>query len=173
MSPTDAYYAGYYQSMRSEELADYQASKDYSRQSAVIATDIEPSWDEVATSKRVIDGVYDQGWALQYNFGSADGCPATGNDGLCNNNWTVADLAYVSYAGATVPLPEIYYRVNADQWTVIRRWWDKNKPFDYYFFGTTAELASNVLTPAQGWDVLSSKNPNRVLSELVCFGCES
>lgn len=170
MSQSDAYYAGYYQSARAQDLATYQASKGYSMQGTAVASDTEPSWETAAMSKKLVDGVKDQGWALVYDFGSADGCPSSGSGGLCNNGWTVADVAYVSYSGSAVPLPEIYYTVNSDQWTVIKHWWDSNKASAYLFWGTTAEIAPDVLSPAQGWNALNARNPSSVLAETVCFG---
>jgi hypothetical protein len=172
MSGLDAYFAGYYQSQRSSDLAAYQRSRNYNKQGSAVASDIEPSWESAAMSKRLVDGVSDQGWALLYNFGSADGCPLGGRgDGLgCNNGWTVGDVAYVSYHGSAVPLPEIYYLVNADQWTYIRNWWNKNYGIPFTFWGATAEVASGVLTPAQSWSVLNDRNPGAVYPELICFG---
>ena len=67
-----------------------------------------------------------------------------------------------------MPLPEIYYTVNADQWTVVRRWWDTYSTGGYMFWGTTA-TAGVGLTPGEGWDALSSRNPDAVLSEVSCF----
>jgi hypothetical protein len=173
MTKADAYSAGYYQSLRVENLFNYQAAKNYDKQSAAAASDIEPSWETAAMSKQLVDGVSDQGWALIYNFGSADGCPSSGSGGSCNNGWTVGDVGYVSYSGSAVPLPEIYYTVNSDQWTVIKRCWDKSHTDEYIFWGTTAEVATNVLSPAQGWNALNARNSGSVVSEVVCFGCGS
>ena len=170
MTLSDAYYAGYYQSSRVEDLSNYQYDKNYDKQAAAAASDIEPSWETAPMSRKLVDGVAGQGWALIYDFGSADGCPSSGSGGSCNNGWTVADVAYVSFSGSAVPLPEIYYTVNADQWTTIKRSWDNSHYLDYIFWGTTAEVATGVLTPAQGWNALSSRNSGAVLPEIVCFG---
>jgi hypothetical protein len=170
MSQSDAYLAGYYQSARVSDLSAYQRARNYNMQGAAAASDIEPSWESAAMSRQLVNGVSDQGWALLYDFGSADGCPASGGSGSCSNGWTVGDLAYVSYHGSAVPLPEIYYTVNADQWTVIRRWWSNNYASSYGFWGVTAEIASGVLGPAQSWNTLNDRNPGAVLSELICFG---
>ncbi|MGD0273820.1 MAG: hypothetical protein ABSB96_08845 [Gaiellaceae bacterium] len=170
MSQSDAYLAGYYQSQRVSDLSAYQRARNYNKQGAAAASDIEPSWESAAMSGQLVNGVSDQGWALLYNFGSADGCPSSGSSGSCNNGWTVGDLAYVSYHGSTVPLPEIYYTVNADQWTVVRRWWNNNYATSYAFWGVTAEIASGVLTPASSWNSLNDRNPGAVFSELISFG---
>jgi hypothetical protein len=168
MSNSDAWYAGYYQSQRAEQLFDYEQSKGYGAESADAASDIEPSWDGQLISKQLVNGDGAQGFSLYYDYGSADGCPSSGSSGSCNNGWGVGDVAYVSYSHLAVPLPEIYYTVNADQWTVIRRWWDNNNPYSLYFWGTTGTPGVG-LTPAAGWDALNARNPGRVFSELVCI----
>ena len=170
MSQSDSYNAGYFQSARVTDLSTYQYNKGYNKQGAAAASDIEPSWETASMSRRLVDGVSGQGWALIYDFGSADGCPSSGSGGSCNNGWTVADVAYVSFSGSAVPLPEIYYTVNADQWTTIKRSWDSSHYPQYIFWGTTAEVASSVLTPAQGWNALNDRNAGAVLPEIVCFG---
>ena len=168
MTQTDAYNVGFYQSSRAQQLASYQRSLGYNRQTAAIASDIEPSWDGAPISRKIVDGASAHGYALLYDYGSADGCPASGSGGTCNNGWQVADVAHVSFSGSAVPLPEIYYTVNADQWTVVRRWWNGNATGGYLFWGTTATVGVG-LTPAQGWDALAARNPGIVLGELVCF----
>jgi len=87
----------------------------------------------------------------------------------CNNGWDVSDVAYVSFHGLALPLPEIYYTVNASQWTVVRKWWNANEG-DYFFGGATASTGVG-LTPAAAWNTLDSLNSGLVDSELVCFGC--
>jgi hypothetical protein len=168
MSTSDAWYAGYYQSQRAEQLANYQISKGYDAQTADAASDMELSWDGQLITKQLVNGDAAQGWALYYNYGSADGCPSSGSSGSCNNGWDVGDVGFVSYSHLAVPLPEIYYPVNADQWAVIRRWWDNNHSDALYFWGTTATPGVE-LTPAAGWNALNSRNPGRVFSELVCI----
>ncbi len=171
MSSTDAWYAGYHQSESSENLHDYQASKGYDSQTSDAASDMEPSWDGAAITKQLVNGDQGQGWALDYDYGSADGCPQSGSgDGGCNNGWSVSDVGYVSFHGLALPLPEIYYRANANQWTVVRKWWDDNHVDDYFFDGVTGSTGVG-LTPTAGWNTLDSLNPDLVDSELVCFGC--
>jgi len=107
---------------------------------------------------------------LYYDFGSADGCPQSGSsNGACNNGWHVSDVGYASYHGLALPLPEIYYGVNASQWTVVRRWWNGNHG-GYFFAGATATTGAG-LTPGVAWNTLNSLNGGLVDSELVCFGC--
>jgi hypothetical protein len=171
MSSADAWYAGYHQSERAEDLSDYQTSKGYDSQAADAASDMEPSWDGAAITKQLVNGDAGQDWALYYDFGSADGCPSSGSsDGGCNNGWDVGDVGYVSFHGLAVPLPEIYYSVNADQWTVVRKVWNGANQDDYFFAGPTASTGVG-LTPASAWNTLNSLNSGLVGSELVCFGC--
>lgn len=170
MSTTDAWYAGYHQAERSEDLHDYQASKGYNSQTSDAASDMEPSWDGQLITKQFVNGDQSQGWALYYDFGSADGCPQSGSgDGPCNNGWSVSDVGYVSFHGLALPLPEIYYTANANQWTVVRKWWNGNTG-GYFFAGPTASTGVG-LTPAAAWNTLNSLNSGLVDSELACFGC--
>lgn len=171
MSSTDAWWAGYHQSERSENLNDYQASMGYSSQTSDAASDMEPSWESPAITKQLVSGDEAQGWALYYDFGSADGCPQSGSaDGACNNGWRVSDVGYVSYAALALPLPEIYYSANANQWTVVRKWWNANGRGSYVFLGVTASTGVG-LTPAASWNTLNSLNNGLVEPELACFGC--
>jgi len=170
MSTTDAWYAGYHQSERAEDLSAYQAAKGYGTETADAASDLEPSWDGPLITKQLVNGDQAQGWALYYDFGSADGCPQSGSsDGACNNGWHVSDVGYVSFHGLALPLPEIYYAANANQWTVVRKWWNGN-PGGYDFAGVTTATGAG-LTPAAAWNTLSSLNSGLVDPELVCFGC--
>jgi hypothetical protein len=172
MSLSDAHNAGYYQSQRAQDLANYQSSHGYNQQSAAIGQDQEPGFDKAPISRSLADGASAQGYALNYNYGSADGCyPYNGGDssrnGSCANGWTATDVYWVSWGSASaVPLPEIYYSSPdlAAQWANINRLWS------LVFFGTTGETGAQ-LTPAQGWDRLSSKTSGNVLDELICFGC--
>jgi len=171
MSTTDAWYAGYHQSERSEDLHDYQVSKGYGSQTSDAGGDMEPSWDGQLITKQLVNGDQGQGWALYWDYGSADGCPQSGSsDGPCNNGWDVDDVSYVSFHGLALPLPEIYYTVLANQWTVVRKWWDNNHSGDYFFGGVTASTGVG-LSPASAWNTLDSLNDGLVDSELVCFGC--
>jgi hypothetical protein len=171
MSGTDAWWAGFHQSERSEDLAGYQTSHGYSSQTADSASDMEPSWESPAITKQLVSGDEAQGWAVYYDFGSADGCPQSGSaDGACNNGWRVSDVGYVSFAALALPLPEIYYSANANQWTVVRKWWTASSGGSYLFLGVTASTGVG-LTPTASWNTLNSLNSGLVGSELACFGC--
>jgi hypothetical protein len=170
MSATDAWYAGFHQAERAEDLGDYQAAKRYDSQTSDAAGDMEPSWEGPLITKQLVNGDQAQGWALYYDFGSADGCPQTGSsDGPCNNGWRASDVAYVSFHGLALPLPEIYYTANASQWTVVRKLWNAAQSV-YFFAGVTASTGVG-LTPASAWNTLNSLNSGLVDPELVCFGC--
>ena len=91
MSSTDTWYAGYHQSERAEDLSDYQASQGYRSQTSDAASDMEPSWDGPSITKQLVNGDQGQGWALYYDFGSADGCPQSGSsDGRATTAGTSA-----------------------------------------------------------------------------------
>ena len=116
---------------------------------------MEPSWDSASITKQLVNGDRAQGWALYYDFGSADGCPQSGSsDGACNNGWHVGDVAYASYHGLALPLPEVYYSANANQWTVVRKWWNANQADDYVFAGVTATTGAG-LAPTAAWNALT------------------
>jgi hypothetical protein len=173
MSTTDAWYAGYHQSERAQDLFDYQAAKGYDSQTSDAASDMEPSWDGASITKQLVNGDAGQGWALYYDFGSADGCPQSGSsDGACNNGWRISDVGYVSFHGLALPLPEIYYTANANQWTVVRKWWNGTQG-GYAFSGVTATTGAG-LTPSDAWNTLGSLNSGpgrpgaRVLRLLTC-----
>jgi hypothetical protein len=170
MSATDAWYAGWHQAERAENLFGYQTSQGYDSQTADAASDMEPSWDGPLITKQLVNGDQGQGWALYYDFGSADGCPQSGSgDGPCNNGWHISDVGYVSIHGLALPLPEIYYTANAKQWTVVRKWW--NGSHGGYFFAGVTGSAGVGLAPGAAWNTLASSNSGLVRPELVCFGC--
>lgn len=169
MGNSAAWYSGYYQAYRADQLAAYEQAKSYGREGAEAGSDIEPSWDGPTITRQLVNGDTAYGVGLYDNFGSADGCPSSGSAGSCNNGWSVTDVAYVSGAGAALAYPEIYYTVNADQWTVIRRNWDNNHPSERYVFGGTTGTTGTALTAQQGWDALVYRNPDRVAWDLICF----
>src|SRR5437660_12884679 len=125
MSTTDAWYAGYDQEQTAENLAQYQSAHGYRSQGAGAASDMEPSYDGQLITKQLVNGATAQGWALYDDYGSVDGCPTSGSsNGPCNNGWTVGDVGYVSFHGAAIPLPEVYYTVSANQCTLVRTYWE-------------------------------------------------
>jgi hypothetical protein len=175
MTNVDAWNAGHDQEQTAEDLAHYQSAHGYTSQGAGVASDIEPSYDGPLISKQLVNGATAQGWAIYDDFGSVDGCPTSGSsNGSCNNGWDVSDVAYVSFHGMALPLPEIYYTVSASQWTVVRKYWDGNNTPGYFFDGVTGETpapaAAGGVNATTAWNTLNSKNPGLVGPNLVCFG---
>ncbi len=173
MTTADAWNAGYDQMARAKALASYQSAHGYTSQSAGAASDMEPSYDKPLITKQLVNGASAEDWAIYDDFGSVDGCPTSGSsNGPCNNGWDVSDVGYVSYHGLALPLPEIYYAVSANQWTVVRKWYEANVAIGYFFDGVTGETPgpSGGLSATAGWNTLNSLNPGYVGPNLICFG---
>ena len=173
MTNTDAWNAGYDQEVTAENLSVYQWTHGYSSQGSGAASDIEPSYDGPLISKQLVNGASARNFAVYDNFGSVDGCPTSGSsNGHCNNGWDVSDVAYVSFHGLAVPLPEIYYTVSANQWTVVRKWWNANTSSSFFFDGVTGATPapSGGVNATTGWSTLNSKNPGLVGDNLICYG---
>lgn len=172
MTTTDAWNAGNAQEQTAENLADYQAAHGYGSQGAGAGSDMEPSYDGQLITKQLVNGATAQGWAIYDDYGSIDGCPTSGSsNGACNNGWSVSDVAYVSYHGIALPLPEIYYTVSANQWTVVRKYWNTTNT-GYFFDGVTGvtPAPSGGIDATTAWNTLNSKNPGLVGPNLICFG---
>jgi hypothetical protein len=172
MSNADAWNAGYDQEARAQELSAYQDAHGYTSQGAGAASDMEPSYDGQLITKQLVNGATAEGWAIYDDFGSVDGCPTSGSSGSCNNGWDVGDVAYVSFHGIALPLPEIYYSVSADQWTVVRKWWNANTIGGYWYDGVTGEAPAPAggISATTGWNTLNAKNPGFVDPNLICYG---
>jgi hypothetical protein len=173
MSNADAWYAGYDQEQIIQYLDRYQVSHGYSSQGAGAGSDMEPSYDGQLITKQLVNGASAKSWSVYEDYGSVDGCPTSGTSGNCNNGWDVGDVAYVSFHGNAVPLPEIYYAVSASQWTVVRKWWNANTAGGYFFDGITGATPapSGGINATAAWNLLNSKNPGLVNPNIVCFGC--
>jgi hypothetical protein len=173
MSATDVWNTGDEQEKTAEALGAYQYSQGYSSQGAGAASDMEPSYDTSLITKQLVNGATAEGWAIYDDYGSVDGCPTSGSsNGPCNNGWDVSDVAYVSFHGLALGLPEIYYTVSANQWTVVRKYWDATHSTDYFFDGVTGQTpaASGGINATTGWSTLNSKNSGLVGPNLICFG---
>jgi hypothetical protein len=68
MTSSDAWYAGYYQSYRAQQLSKYQQASGYDRQSAAAASDMEPAWGGQLITKQLVNGDTAQGWALYFDW---------------------------------------------------------------------------------------------------------
>lgn len=132
------------------------------------ANDMEPSWNSASNTINWANGFGASG-GVYVNYGSADGCPSGSySNGSCNNGWNQYDVWYVSW-GATPALasPEIYYSVNASQWTMISLYGDHYQGGDSaYYEGPLDEydLNSSTNTSAQAWSQLWNDLNNNGLS---------
>jgi hypothetical protein len=173
MTNADAWNAGYNQEQAAEDVSDYQIAHEYSSQGSGAGSDMEPSYDGQMITKQLVNGSAAQGWSLYDDYGSIDGCPTSGSsNGSCNNGWSVSDVAYVSFHGIALGLPEIYYTVSANQWTVVRKYWDATHTPGYFFDGVTGETpaASGGINATAAWNTLNALNPGLVNPNLICFG---
>jgi hypothetical protein len=164
---TDAYKFGRHQAARADDLYKFERSHGYHSEGVTAASDMELSWAGPSGTARLRDGANANGNAIFFDYGDAAGCPTSGSGGACNNGWGVSDVEHVSYGGVSLPLPEIYYHVNARQWAVVRRHWNENHSSNYFFFGATATTGVG-LTARQSWSALNANNW-AVGHELVCF----
>jgi hypothetical protein len=172
MTTTEATDAGLWQAQRADQLYSYEVNNNRQDQDSGVGVDMEPSWSARAIGNDIVNGINEDGGEIGYDFGSADGCPGSGSGGYCNNGWSTFDVGWASFSGLMEPLPEIYYTVNASQWTVIKNNWDSSGGGrgGYFFAGSTGESGAG-LTPQQGWSDLSADDPGLVYSEpgIICF----
>lgn len=108
-------WAGVIKSVKSDASA-------YASQVTVWAgNDIEPSFNSWANTSGWIAGYSGVDPAPYLDYGSADGCSSTSHaNGSCSNGWTTSDVYYAAWGAAPAEAsPEIYYAVNAQQWTQI------------------------------------------------------
>ena len=141
MSTTDAWYAGYHQSERSQDLSDYQASKGYDSQTADAGGDMEPSWDGQLITKQLVNGDRGQGWALYYDYGSADGCPQRAGAATA-----IATTGGTSATSATCPSTGSRYRCRRSITPPSR---------------TSGPWCGSGATPARGATTSSAASPRR------------
>jgi hypothetical protein len=169
MSERQVYNVGYDQTYSANLLWNYERDKGRTSQGVAAGSDVELSWDGPDRTNQLIHGASAYGHSLYYDYGDAAGCPPYGS---CTNGWSVADVEFASFGGVAVPMPEIYYSANADEWTNIRKSWDKGHSRSYQFWGVTGTTGVG-LTPTAGWSHLSAQNPGLVDSQpgTFCFGC--
>jgi hypothetical protein len=71
--------------------------------------DVEPSWGSPVAARAWVDAYRLQTASALISGPSADGCPFGPGRLTCNNGWSIADLAYVSWTiPGSVVLPQIY-----------------------------------------------------------------
>ena len=143
-----------------------------SKVSTAGASDMEPGWNNAATTRGWADGYSTANNREYYDFGSCDSCPSTPCPSCqIPNNWTREDIWYVSWGlPAAWPLPLIYAKsgINADQWYRMSLYSVTNHGTRMVFRGTGTQwqacqqkspslCASNGTdnTPALGWGQLA------------------
>lgn len=170
MTDTDAYNVGYWQEKRANDLYNFEQNNGFGQQEAAAGSDTEPDYDLHVISNELVKGASAVSDVLYYDYGSADGCPTSGDSGSCDNGWSVVNVGFASYDGIAVPLPEIYSTLKASEWTVVRNNW-VNSNGSYTFWGITSE--SGALNPQTAWSTLSSDNSGNVDTQpgIACFGC--
>jgi hypothetical protein len=155
--------AGEYQEQRAGQLASYESGQGRIDQGAAAAADMEPDYDTYAKTKGLVDGAGDGGSYAYIDYGSADGCSSSG----CDNGWSLADEAYVSYTGnaPSIVFPEIY-TVNPSgmtaEWTLIR----KAAGSGYTFAGVSVDSASAAKSL---WNDLNAQNSGLVGAQTATF----
>jgi hypothetical protein len=159
--------AGEYQEQRAGDLASYESGQGRVDQGVAAAADMEPAWDSYANTKGLVDGAGDGGSYAYIDYGSADGCPTSGSSGSCDNGWTVADEAYVSYTGnaPSIVMPQVFTVnpiVMSEQWTVIR----DNAGGGYTFAGVSVDSAS---AASSLWNDLNSRNSGLVGAQTAVY----
>jgi predicted secreted protein len=137
----------------------------YGNEGEAAGGDIEPGYAVVGPSKDLVNGA--NNGTTYYDFGNAGGCLTPEG---CHHNWSLTDLADVSFAAASLPLPEIYESVNARQWAEVRQHW--SHPHHYFYAGITSEpkSAGASLWPGEAWKKLRDQANGNVHRELVKIG---
>jgi hypothetical protein len=154
------------------------------RDGVAVAGDLEPGWDPTRAGVKVAKALArgaDSGPLTYYNFGTAGHCPPySGRDPGCGA-WRLRVLGNISQRRMAVPLPEIYYDYQAEQWARVRKRWDRHHararrcshdrtPKCYAFAGATSEppACGADLSPSDSWNALWNANPaGSVASELI------
>jgi len=150
--------AGRKQGRMAHRLQKYQREhgRHYRHQGVAVAGDIEPQWNRPKATESLVSGAtFRRRGGLYFNYGAASQCPPETK--ACANHWSLVDISDVSYGGVKRPLPEIYRRVHAKQWTRVRRRWNKNHRSHYCFSGATA-TPGFPLSGREGWATLRAEN---------------
>lgn len=168
LTSSEVYNVGKYQVLRASQLLTYQENHGYVDQGAAAGSDMEPSWSSFSLTEQLVNGATAEGGYLYLDYGSADGCPTSGDSGYCNNGWDVVDEIYVSWHGEAVPFPEIYSETMADQWNVIRTRAQADED-SYFFWGITG--SPPVSTAKAEWVDLYDLDSGVLGNDIVCFGC--
>lgn len=116
------------------------------------------------------------------DYGSADGCPTTGNgysNQPCSYGYYQSDCYYYSWgAPPSLASPEIYYNSQAEQWAQISLYAKNSVKASITFEGPWDEndLDSSTLTSSQAWtdysNDLSSVGVNTLMPYSSQIHCE-
>lgn len=174
---------GQWQATRANQLAAYETANHRRAQSSAVGVDMEPAYDRRAISNQLVNGVAKTGGEIDYDYGSADGCPTGSASGecycnaysgsTCTSEWSVNDVAYASFGATALPLPEIYLSPQQKQWAEIQQNWDDHHGSNYFFAGVTAESGAPY-SPSGAFNALTAvAKPGTVTSApgIICFGC--
>jgi hypothetical protein len=131
------------------------SNNNYSSQvTTVAANDMETGYNSPSATEDWVNGFTSIFPSMLLNYGDAGGCPPYGS---CNNGWSQYDVWYVSWgASPALPLPEIYYSANAEQWAEISLYGAQNHGQAVYMQGPLDEYPADnsTLTASQAWDDL-------------------
>ncbi len=106
------------------------------------AGDLETEWSSFALASSLVNGYNQASARLYFDFG--DDTPGY---------WTNAQVWYVAYgAKNNLPLPEIYYNVNANSWASVSRWACTNKGAPMAIRGVMTTTVGN--SAAQSWSAM-------------------
>ncbi len=106
------------------------------------AGDLETAWSSFTLASNLVNGYNKASSRLFFDFGDA-----------APGYWTNEQLWYIAYgAKNNLPIPEIYYNVNATTWAMLSRWayTYKGAPIAIRGIMTTTEGNS----AAQSWNAL-------------------
>ena len=142
------------------------------------ANDIEPGFGGASAARSWAQGFASVPGYRYIDFGSADGCPASGSgNGSCNNGWTEDDEWYVSWGNpaADNPVPQIFYSAMAHQWATISLYGATHKGSAVYMAGPgdEHELDTSTLTSSQAWtDLWTDLNNNSATRQSMSYSLE-
>jgi hypothetical protein len=153
------------------DVRSYQANHGYT--GVIIAeggVDSEAGYAGPTMTRHWVDG-FDgtPNSGLDWNFGSADGCPQFGQGGTgCNGSWTQSDYYYIAWqVTSSESIPQIYNANMAEEWTLISVWGvDNTNHGKILFSGPLSEHAACGQvgcssgfddTPDQAWSQFVSK----------------
>lgn len=159
-------------------VADWVVAAGYNTQVSIGgANDIEPGFGSASAARTWADGyssVTANSFGSAYlNYGSADGCPPYGS---CANGWTQNDVWYVSWgANAAVPMPEIYYTSQAQEWANLSLYSAQNLGGPMFILGPMDEydLDTTTLTSDGSWNALWTQlNNNSATAQNLNYSTE-